>query len=115
MRSNSSENRVQGGVHIVGNDLCALASVYGSFDLDSSPKVRDRLLALLQEQRLTKVMVDVSAVTHIDSAGVATLIEALRMARGRRTELRLQGLNDRLFQLFEFAGVLSLFNVSTRA
>jgi len=53
-----------------------------------------------------------SAVTHIDTSGIATLIEALKIARGNKTELRLQGLHDQLLRLFECTGMLSLFNGS---
>jgi len=53
-----------------------------------------------------------SAVTHIDSSGVATLIEALKIARGNKAKLRLQGLHDRLLRLFESTGILALFNGS---
>ena len=58
--------------------------------------------------------IDLSAVTHIDSSGVATLIEALKIARNCKTELRLQGLHDRLHRLFEATGILSLFNEGIR-
>ena len=58
--------------------------------------------------------VDVSAVTHMDSSGVATLIEALRIARSHKADLRLIGLQGRLLRLFQSTGILSLFNGSTR-
>ena len=54
--------------------------------------------------------IDLSEITHLDSSGVATLIEALKIARNCKTELRLQGLHDRLHRLFEATGMLSLFN-----
>jgi anti-anti-sigma factor len=50
----------------------------------------------------------------MDSSGIATLIEAQKIARGHQTELRLQGLHDELLRLFEFTGVLTLFDGSTR-
>jgi anti-sigma B factor antagonist len=58
------------------------------------------------------VSIDLSAVTHLDSSGVATLIEALRVARSCKTELRLLGLQGRLLRLFELTGLLPLFNGS---
>ncbi len=88
----------------------ALAHLCGRIDMDSSPAVRDRLLALLQSPDARLVTVDLSAVTHIDSSGVATLIEALKIARGRGTGLILQGLRDQLLRLFECTGILALFN-----
>ena len=99
-------------IDIVDTENGALARLNGRIDIDSSPAVRDRLLAVLQSRDLTILSIDLSAVTHIDSSGVATLIEALKIARGRRTQLRLQGLHDRLHRLFDSTGILSLFNGS---
>lgn len=90
----------------------ALASLYGRIDIDSSPAVRDRLLALLNAPHPDGVTIDLSGLTHIDSSGVATLIEALRMARAHKTQMRLQGLENRLLRLFEITGILSLFDQS---
>ena len=99
-------------IDIVDTENGALARLSGRIDINSSPAVRDRLLAVLRSRDLTILSIDLSAVTHIDSSGVATLIEALKIARGRRTQLRLQGLDDRLHHLFVSTGMLSLFNGS---
>lgn len=101
------------GINIAVNNDVSLACLYGRIDIDSSPAVRERLLAVLQVPAPKILSIDFSAVTHIDSSGIATLIEALRIARGNKTELRLQGLHDRLLQLFEITGILSLFNGNT--
>jgi len=108
--SNNSESIEESGMKTVAGENGALASLYGRIDIDSSPAVRDQLIALLHAPRPMTVSIDLSGVTHIDSSGVATLIEALRIARSCKTELRLQGLNDRLHHLFEATGILSLFN-----
>jgi anti-sigma B factor antagonist len=113
--SSSSETTENSGIKIVAHENGAFASLYGRIDIDSSPAVRDRLLALFETHYPKTVSVDLSAVTHMDSAGVATLIEALRTARAHQSELRLQGLHDRLLRLFSVTGLLPLFNGSTRA
>ena len=99
-------------IDIVDTENGALARLNGRIDIESSPAVRDRLLAVLQSRDLATLSIDLSAVTHIDSSGVATLIEALKIARGRRTQVSLQGLHDRLHRLFDSTGILSLFNGS---
>ena len=70
----------------------------------------ERLIAILRAPHPATVNIDLSGVIHIDSSGVATLIEALKFARTCETDLRLQGLHDRLHRLFEATGILSLFN-----
>jgi anti-sigma B factor antagonist len=102
------------GINIFVRREDVLACLYGCIDIDSSPAVRDRLLALLNAPHLDAVTIDLSAVTHIDISGVATLIEALKIARGCQTDLRLQGLQDRLLRLFAITGILSLFNGSSQ-
>jgi anti-sigma B factor antagonist len=101
-------------INIVASENGALASLKGRIDIDSSPAVRDQLIALLHAPHPTTVSIDLSAVTHIDISGVATLIDALKIARNCKTELRLQGLHDRLHRLFEATGILSLFNEGIR-
>jgi len=103
----------------IGNELAsdivlepqaATARLYGRIEIDSSPEIRCRLLAFLRTPSSTVVKIDMSAVTHIDSSGIATLIEALRAAHESGTELRLHGLHDRLLRLFASTGILALFN-----
>ncbi len=101
-------------INIVASEDGALASLNGRIDIDSSPAVCDQLIALLHAPHSRTVIIDLSGVTHIDSSGVATLIEALKIARKCKTELRLQGLHDRLHRLFDATGILSLFHEGIR-
>jgi anti-sigma B factor antagonist len=101
-------------IDIVDTENGALAHLNGRIDIDSSPAVRDQLIALLHAPHPRTVSINLSGVTHIDLSGVVTLIEALKIARNCNTELRLQGLHDRLHRLFEATGILSLFNEGIR-
>jgi anti-sigma B factor antagonist len=56
-----------------------VASLSGDVDLESSPRARELLLGLVRGGR--SVLVDLSAVGYIDSSGVASLIEAFKLAR----------------------------------
>ena len=87
----------------------AIVHLRGRLNIDSSPALRDRLLALLQAQSPQAVIIDFTAVSHIDSSGIATLIEGLKIARLRRTTLCLHGLQGRLLQLFQVTGMSTLF------
>ena len=109
MLSKHSDSIEKSGMKTVANENGTSVSLYGRIDIDSSPVVRNQLIALLQAPHPRTVSIDLSAVTHIDSSGVATLMEALKIARNCETELRLQGLHDRLLRLFEATGILSLF------
>jgi anti-sigma B factor antagonist len=84
----------------------------GRVTIDSSPVLRDRLLARLRLQVPTAVIFDLTEVPYIDSSGIATLIEGLKIARNRQIAFCLQGLQGRLLHLFEVTGVLALFKAS---
>jgi anti-sigma B factor antagonist len=93
-------------------DEASFVRLRGRLNVDSSPALRDRLLSMLEAQSRKGVVVDLTDVTYIDSSGIATLIEGLRMARMRQTTLCVQGLQGRLLHLFQVTGVSALFEKS---
>ena len=90
-------------------DDSSIVRLRGRVNVDSSPALRDRLLALLRAQSPEAVIVDLSDVSYIDSSGLATLVEGLGVARMRQTTLCVQGLHGRLLQLFQATRLSSLF------
>ena len=101
-----------GGISITvdhsGSDT--LVRLSGRIDVDSSPDLRDRLLTILSERPLPRaITVDLAGVPYIETSGIATLIEALRIARHHQTVFCLQGLSGAALRLFEVTGVLALF------
>jgi len=90
----------------------ALVCLSGRVSVDSSPHLRERLQAVLQRQCLPALTIDLSELTYIDCSGVATLIEALRIAHRRKTLLHLRGLHDRPRYLLEVTGLLRLFETN---
>ena len=87
-----------------------LVRLNGRIDVDSSPDLRDRLSAILSESPLPcAITVDLAGVPYIETSGIATLVEALRIARHRQTIVCLQGLSGSVLRLFEVTGVLPLF------
>ena len=84
----------------------------GRLNIDTSPSLRDQLLTMLRAPSPERVIVNLTDVTYIDSSGIATLIEGLRMARMRQTTLCLQGLQGRLLHFFQATGILTLFETS---
>jgi anti-sigma B factor antagonist len=95
----------------VGKD--AVVRLSGRIDVDSSPDLRERLRTLLSQEVLPPtIIVDLAGVSYIETSGIATLIEALRIARHHHAILRLQGLSGAVLRLFEVAGVVALFEAS---
>lgn len=91
----------------------AVVRLTGRVDVDSSPDLRDHLRTLLSEETLPQVItIDLAGVPYIETSGVATLIEALRIARHHQIDFRLQGLSGATLRLFEVTGVLALFETN---
>ena len=91
------------------DDRGSIVCLRGRLNIDSSPALRDRLLFILQAHSPQAVIVDFSEVSYLDSSGIATLIEGLKIARMRQTTLCVQGLQDRLLHLFQAIGMSTLF------
>ena len=90
----------------------AFVRLRGRLSIDSSPTLRDRLLAMLQGQPPKTIIVDLTEVSYIGSSGVATLLEALKLARNRQATLCLKGLQVRMVHLFKVTGLLSVFETA---
>lgn len=90
----------------------ALLRLRGRLGIDSSPDLREQLLFILQGQTLKAVSVDLTDVSYIDASGIATLLEAFKVARNRQTRLCLKGLQNRVSRLFEVTGLLALFEAN---
>lgn len=89
-----------------------LVCLNGRLNIDSSPALRDRLLAVLRGPSPKSIVVDLTEVSYIDVSGLATLVEGLKLARNRQTVLRLKGLQGRPLHLFEVTGLLALFETN---
>lgn len=91
---------------VQGRLVVALA---GEIDLDRAPMVRRQLLDCVKRQQ--DVLVDLSAVTYIDSSGIASLVEALQWARRRGSDLSLVAVSPQALRVFELARLDTVFSI----
>ena len=90
-----------------------LVRLSGRINVDSSPDLRDHLLTILLNKPSPRtVTVDLAGVSYTDLSGIATLIEALKIARHHETEFCMQGLSGSVLRLFQVTSVLDLFHAS---
>lgn len=87
----------------------AIVRLRGRVGIDSSPAFRDRLLGMLQAESPEMVIVDLTEVSYMDSSGIATLIEGLKIALKQQKTLCLRGLQGGLLHLFQTTGISTLF------
>jgi anti-sigma B factor antagonist len=65
-------------------------SVSGALVVDSSPRLRVLLMDAIQKG--SSIAIDLSALRYLDTSGVATLLEAARVASSRGVRVRVTGL-----------------------
>jgi anti-sigma B factor antagonist len=86
-----------------------VVTLTGEIDLDRAPAVRRQLLDCVKRQQ--DVLVDLSAVTYIDSSGIASLVEALQWAKRRGSDLRLVAVSAQAIRVFELARLDKVFSI----
>ncbi len=107
----TSDSNLEISVAQIGRD--AKVSLSGRINVDSSPDLRDSLRAILSTEPLPRtVTANLAGVSNIETSGIATLIEALRIARHRQVGFCLRGVAGSVLRLFEVAGVLALFDLA---
>ena len=93
----------------------ALVRLNGRLSIDTSPAFRDCLLALLQREPPDAVILDLTEAHYIDLSGIATLIEALKIAASRKTTLHLNGMHGPFLRLLEVTGLMPMFEGARHA
>ena len=109
MTSTESTTAQDLSIQVTDSDGGALVCLGGRVTVDSSPALRKQLLAMLSRGSRPTLIIDLSGLSYIDCSGIATLVEALRIARQRHTNLQLQGVRDGPRHLLEVTGLLHLF------
>lgn len=96
-------------VNNTGSAVVVLPS--GEIDLNASPVLRQELKRV-QTARPERLIVDLSGVPYMDSSGVATLVEAMQIARKNSTRLVLCGMQDKVRSIFEIARLDTVFTIA---
>lgn len=80
----------------------------GEIDLHVSPRVSASLAAMI-EQKPQRLVVDLSAVTYIDSSGLAVLIEGMQNVEAYGGKFILAGIQENVKPIFEIARLDQIF------
>jgi anti-sigma B factor antagonist len=88
-----------------------ILDVVGDITLYNSPNVRKVLLDLLKGKRVPRVIVNLEKVRYIDSAGVASLVEGLKVSRDLKSEFALYGLTRTTREVLELTRLIKVFDV----
>ena len=89
----------------------ALISVEGEVDMHSSPNVRETLVPYFKRD-MQGIVVDLSAVTYMDSSGIATMIEGLQWSKNVGKRFVLAGLTPKVMDVFVLTNLKDVFEFS---
>lgn len=92
-------------------DKTTIFDVSGDVDLATSPELRKALLHELREIRTLRVVLNLKSVRYMDSSGVASLVEGLKVSRGLGARLILYGLNASVREVLQLSKLLKIFEV----
>ena len=92
-------------------DKITIFDVSGDIDLASSPQLRKALLQELREARMPRVVLNLKAVRYMDSSGVASLVEGLKVSRELGARLILFGLNTTVREVLQLSKLIKMFEV----
>jgi anti-sigma B factor antagonist len=93
-----------------GQDRSNVLVLKGEIDLHVSPSVTASLNSMI-EKKPQRLVVDLSGVTYIDSAGLAALIEAMQKVEGYGGKFLLAGLQETVRSIFEISRLDQVFQI----
>jgi anti-anti-sigma factor len=92
-------------------DGTAVVQLSGSVNSANAPELAVRLAGLVA-RNTRSLVIDLSGLVHMTSAGFRSLLGAQQAARARGESLILCGLHGLLRELFEIGGFLQMFDVA---
>ena len=84
-------------------------SVTGRLVMESSPRFRASLMNAIRTATTAVLVIDLSALSYLDTSGVATLLEAARVASVQGVRLRVIGLTGEPRMLAQIAELDVIF------
>jgi anti-sigma B factor antagonist len=87
-----------------------IVSISGRIAIDTSSRMRSSLADALRSKS-DAITIDLSQVDYMDTSGLATLIEAMRLARRQNTQLFLRGVQEQPQYLLEVSDLDRVFPI----
>jgi anti-sigma B factor antagonist len=85
--------------------------ISGDIDLANSPEIRKTLLQELRDRRTPRVIINLTQVRYIDSSGVASLVEGLKISRDLGLRFILFGLSPAAREVLQLSRLLKIFEI----
>ncbi len=83
----------------------------GDVDLNCAQNARKVILDSLKQQ--SNLLVDLSAVSYIDSSGIASLVEGYQVSRANKLKFALVGVSENAMNVLKLARLDQVFSIYT--
>jgi anti-sigma B factor antagonist len=97
-------------IEIKVEDGTSIATISGEIDGRTAPQVQDELLPVIGEHG--KLVLELSGVTYMSSAGLRVLLLMYRQATAKDGKVVLVGLSDEIRDVMSMTGFLNFFVVA---
>lgn len=98
-------NRESGNIKVV--------DMTGHLDTNTAAEAENYISQLIEEQGVSKLLVNLKDLSYISSAGLRVLLATTKKIKGKGGELRLSNLNPVVKEVFDISGfsmIISVFN-----
>jgi anti-sigma B factor antagonist len=96
-------------VSVRHRSAATILDVEGQITFESTPALRQQILGALKEKAV--VLINLTAVAYMDSSGIATLVEGLKEAQGRKATYALFGLTKHTRSVMELVRLDKVFRI----
>jgi anti-sigma B factor antagonist len=83
----------------------------GDITLFNSTEIRKELITQLRDKRVPYLLLNMLSVPYVDSSGVASLVEGLKISRDLKSRFALYGLSKSARTVLELTHLLRIFEV----
>ncbi len=97
-------------INVEQRDGLVVLRPLGDVDLSSSKDLQHAVRQTM-DGKPKRVVVDLAGVPYMDSSGVATLVEAMQIARKQSTDLVLASMQAKVRSIFEIARLDRVFTI----
>ena len=104
------KDNVSPATPVLGQDRPNVLPLEGDIDLHVSPVVTESLTAMIRKEP-KRIVIDLSRVTYIDSAGIAALIIAMQEVEAYGGKFFLSGLQETIRLIFQTSRLDRTFRI----
>jgi len=109
MNFSDSDNTLP--IEITTADQSTIFKPVGDIDMSRSPHLRTALAEVQRPAPDKRIIINLEEVPYMDSSGVATLVEAMQIARKHGGQIKLCNLNQRVLSIIEIARLDTIFKI----